>query len=59
MPFPEIVYASQTDALGWANFNFTWPNVPPGLVFTTQAWCLDPLAPQFVSASNALQALAQ
>ena len=59
VPFPEIVLPGQTDSLGWADFHFNWPNVPPGLVFTVQAWCLDPLAPQLFGASNALQALAQ
>jgi hypothetical protein len=59
VPFPAAVVPGQAGANGWLDLTFPWPNLAPGTVFTVQAWCLDPAAPQGFGASNGLRAIAQ
>ncbi len=60
VPSPDAVLALKSDSLGWAEFSFAWPNaIQTGSVLTFQAWCLDPLATNFLGVSNGLRAIAQ
>ncbi len=49
------IVALATDPAGALAVNFNWPpGVPSGTSFYIQFWTVDPVAPQFVSASNAI-----
>jgi hypothetical protein len=59
VPFPDAVIPAQAGPTGWLDLVFPRPNLAPGTLFTVQAWCLDPAAPQSFGASNGLRAIAQ
>ena len=57
VPQPDVIIGGlPTGAAGGFTLSSTWPaGVPSGLELFLQAWIPDPLAPHFVSASNALR----
>lgn len=56
VPTPDLLVAFATGPLGRYLVDFTFPavTVPPGSSLFMQAWILDPAAPQFVVASQAV-----
>lgn len=59
VPLPSVTVGFATDGVGAATIAATWPSLAPGTSLFLQAAVLDTMAPQFVAASNALQAIAR
>ena len=54
VPSPDLLHVALTDAVGRSGFGLTIPTaVGPGQSLWFQTWCLDAVAVQGFSASNA------
>ena len=59
VPFPTIIVALATNALGALDLPFTWVSVPPGINLYVQIWIKDVGAATGFSATNALRMTSQ